>query len=100
MSHHVSSAIDLWKVGASLLVLTIVTVAVAFVHIPFPYNIIVALAIAVVKAWIVATYFMNLKWDEKFNAILLIAGIVFVLIFFGITMLDTLTRGEAIVPSF
>jgi cytochrome c oxidase subunit 4 len=100
MSHHVHSAVDLWKIGASLLVLTVVTVAVAFVHIPFPYNIVVALAIACVKAYIVATYFMNLKWDEKFNALLLIAGILFVIIFFGITMLDTLTRGPEIIPSF
>jgi cytochrome c oxidase subunit 4 len=99
MSHHVHTALDLWKVGASLLVLTFITVAVAFVHIPFPYNIVVALAIACVKAYIVATYFMNLKWDEKFNALLLVIGIVFVVIFIGIVLLDTLTR-EVVVPSF
>ena len=100
MSHHVSTATDLWKVGGALLFLTFITVAVAFIHIPFPLNIIVALAIAVVKAWIVATYFMNLKWDEKFNAVLLVTGILFVIVFFGIVMLDTMTRGPEIIPSF
>lgn len=92
MSHHVSSAKQLASVGIALVILTILTVAVAYIHIPSPFNVVVAIGIAVVKASLVAAFFMNLYWDTKFNLMLLLFGIIFITLLFGLTLLDTLFR--------
>lgn len=97
--HHISSAKFLWGVAISLFILTFLTVAVTWIHIPGPWNVIVAIGIAVVKATIVALFFMNLYWDSKFNVLLFIMSIVFFLLLVGITLLDTLYRVDP-APSF
>ena len=97
--HHVSSAKFLWGVGIALFFLTVITVAASWVHFPEPWNIVVALAIAVLKAGIVAAFFMNLYWDSKFNTMLLITSVIFFILLIGITLLDTLYRDNP-VPTF
>ena len=97
--HRVSSAKFLWGIGGSLFFLTVITVAVTYIHFPEPWNIVVALAIALVKATLVAAFFMNLYWDSKFNGILLITSILFFILMIAITLLDTLYRTDPI-PSF
>lgn len=97
--HHISSAKFLWGIGIALLILTIITVGVAFIEIPSPWNIVIAIAIAVVKASIVAAFFMNLYWDSRFNLLLLVVGILFFILLIGITLLDTLYRTDPL-PSF
>jgi len=52
-------------------------------------NVIVALIIALVKASLVALYFMHLKYDSLFNSIVLIGALLFVVLFIGISLLDT-----------
>lgn len=97
--HHISSAKFLWGVAISLFMLTFLTIFVTWVHIPEPWNVVVAIGIAVVKATIVAAFFMNLYWDSKFNVMLFIMSIIFFLLFIGVTLLDTLYRADPI-PSF
>ncbi|MEX0945109.1 MAG: cytochrome C oxidase subunit IV family protein [Balneolaceae bacterium] len=97
--HHISSAKFLWGVAISLFMLTFLTIFVTWVHIPEPWNVVVAIGIAVVKATIVAAFFMNLYWDSKFNVMLFIMSIIFFLLFIGVTLLDTLYRTDPI-PSF
>lgn len=97
--HHVSSAKFLWGIGGALFFLTVITVAVTYIHFPEPWNIVVALAIALVKATLVAAFFMNLYWDSKFNGMLLIMSIIFFVLMIAITLLDTLYRTDP-VPSF
>lgn len=97
--HHVSSAKFLWGIAIALFFLTFITVAVTWITIPEPWNVVVAVAIAVVKALLVVLFFMNLWWDEKFNVLLFIMGVVFFLLLVGITLLDTLYRVDP-VPSF
>lgn len=97
--HHISSAKFLWGIGIALFFLTFVTVAVTWIQIPEPWNVVVAIAIAVVKATIVALFFMNLWWDSKFNVLLFIMSIVFFILLIGITLLDTLYRSDPF-PSF
>jgi cytochrome c oxidase subunit 4 len=97
--HHISSAKFLWGVGISLFVLTFLTVAVTWIQIPEPWNVVVAISIAVVKALIVAAFFMNLYWDTKFNIMLFIMSVVFFGLLIGITLLDTMYRTDPI-PSF
>ena len=77
----------LFTVFAALLALTIVTVAVTYVDLG-AMNIWVALGVAVVKAALVALYFMHLRWDSPFNGIVLIAALVFVALFIIIAMMD------------
>jgi cytochrome c oxidase subunit IV len=97
--HHISSAKFLWGIGIALFFLTFITVAVTWIQIPEPWNVVVAIAIAVVKATIVALFFMNLWWDSKFNVLLFIMSVVFFILLIGITLLDTLYRVDP-VPSF
>lgn len=97
--HHVSSAKFLWGIGLALFVLTAITVAVTWVQIPAPWNVVVAISIALVKATIVALFFMNLYWDDKFNLMLLFLSLAFFILFIGITLLDTLYRSDP-TPAF
>ena len=97
--HHISSAKFLWGIGTTLFILTFITVAVTWISIPAPWNVVVAIFIAVVKATIVALFFMNLWWDSQFNVMLLITSVIFFLLLVGITLLDTLYRSDPI-PSF
>lgn len=89
--HAIPLKVLLYNAGA-LLVLTFLTVAVTWFHIPEPFNVIVAIAIATVKAVLVAMIFMNLYWDNKFNTVVMLSSMVFLLIFIVITLLDTLFR--------
>ena len=98
-SHHIASAKQLWAVAIALFFLTFVTVAVTYVEIPEPFNLVVALGVALVKAFLVAAFFMALWWDVKFNTMLLIAGVLFFILMFGVTLLDTMFRND-VVPSF
>ncbi len=75
--HHISSAKFLWGIGAALFFLTVITVAVTYIHFPAPWNIVVAISIAVVKATLVAAFFMNLYWDSKFNGMLLVVSLFY-----------------------
>ncbi len=70
-----------------LLVLTWLTVFV--VNFDFgDANIFIALGIAVVKAAVVALYFMHLRWDRPVNGLIFVGSIAAVALFIGITMLD------------
>jgi caa(3)-type oxidase subunit IV len=55
-----------WMVGAALFGLTVATVLVSKYHIPAPWGLIVGLAIAALKAGLVASVFMHLKWESKY----------------------------------
>lgn len=91
-THHISSLSTLMSVAGALLILTFLTVAVTWINIPEPFNVIVAIAIAVLKATLVAMFFMNLYWDSKFNSVVFLLSILFLVIFVSITLLDTLFR--------
>jgi len=85
---HVVEPRILFATFAALLVLTVLTVAVTLVDLG-PLNIWIALFVAVVKAALVALYFMHLRWDNPFNSVILICAFFFVAIFIGTTIIDT-----------
>lgn len=97
--HHISTNKTLLGTAGALLILTVLTVVVHYIHIPDPWSIIVAMGIAVFKATLVALFFMNLYWDERFNTMLLISSLAFFGLLVGLTLLDTLYRAE-VLPSF
>ena len=82
-----------------LLVLTVVTVAITLVDLG-NLNLITALAIAVVKASLVLLYFMHLRWDRPFNALVLISALVFVMVFVGLALLDTFQYQPDVIPGY
>jgi cytochrome c oxidase subunit 4 len=49
----------------------------------------IAMVIAGIKATLVCTIFMHLKWDRPLNAIFFLISIVFVAVFLAFTVLDT-----------
>jgi cytochrome c oxidase subunit 4 len=79
-------------VGIGLLILTAITVSVSFIDFG-PFNVTIALAIASVKALLVAFFFMHLFWDNKLYLIVFGASLLFLTIFLTLTMFDTTTRG-------
>jgi len=81
------------KVFAGLLFFTLLTVAVAEVHLG-EWNFFVAVGIATIKASLVALFFMHLKDDARFNALIFVSSLLFMGIFFVYTMNDTNYRGQ------
>jgi len=72
-----------------LIVLTGLTYAVTFVDLG-AMNVWIALLIAVVKAGAVTMYFMHLRYDKPFYGVVLITSLLFVVLFIGISLMDTL----------
>lgn len=91
--HHIVPKSVLFGVFGALIVLTIITVAVAYVPLG-PLNIPVAVGIAATKATLVVLYFMHLKYDNPVNALTFTIGIIFVGLFIGITLVDTIFWGD------
>ncbi|MFI5382067.1 MAG: cytochrome C oxidase subunit IV family protein [Tepidisphaerales bacterium] len=91
---HIVSPGLLIAVFGGLITLTILTVTVSYaessmlIHLGW-LSIWVALGIAVVKAGLVALYFMHLRWDSPFNGAILIIALIFVVTFIGFAVLDT-----------
>lgn len=94
---HIMPAWVLLAVWATLMILTVVTVAVTLVDLG-DLNIWVAMLIAVAKASLVGLYFMHLRYDSPFHAIILIAALLFVAIFIGISSLDVTQYQQQMAP--
>ena len=84
---HVMPLPVLFGVFAALLVLTGCTVLVSVVDLG-RLEIWVGLAIAVVKATLVATYFMHLRYDKLMNTVLLVFSVIFLALFLTLVLVD------------
>ena len=84
---HVVPVTYLVGAGVALLVLTVITVATHSVDMG-EANLPVALAIAMVKATIVALIFMHLRWDRPFNLLVLVGSSLFVLLMLAFAAMD------------
>jgi cytochrome c oxidase subunit 4 len=85
---HVVPLPVLLAVFTTLLVMTLLTVAVTWLNLG-SWNLIIALGIATFKAALVVLFFMHLRYDNPFYAIVFIAALFFVALFLGLTLLDT-----------
>ena len=97
MSAHVASIRTLVAVFVALAVLTVLTAAVAYRDLGW-LNTPVALGIAVFKASLVVWYFMGVRWNTPLTKVVVVAGLFWLLIMFGLTMSDYLTRPWIGVP--
>jgi cytochrome c oxidase subunit 4 len=85
---HVTPVRLLIGVWAALMVLTVITVAVTSVDLGSRANLVVAMAIATVKAGLVVTYFMHLRWDRPFHTLVFLGSLLFVSLFISMTLFD------------
>jgi cytochrome c oxidase subunit IV len=85
---HISSAKFYYAIFGALIFFTCLTVAVSYVHLG-PANLAVAVLIASIKASLVVTFFMHLRYDNKFNATMFVCGLLFIGVFFAYTLNDT-----------
>ena len=86
---HVVPVRILLAVFVALIILTFLTVGVTKVDFG-GLNVWIALGVAVAKAALVALYFMHLRWDSPYNSLALIVALVFVSLFIGFTLKDSL----------
>ena len=84
---HVMPIPVLLGVFTALLLLTGCTVLVSIFDLG-RLEIWVGMAIAVVKATLVATYFMHLRYDKLMNTVLLVFSVIFLALFLTLTLVD------------
>ena len=84
---------------ASLAVLTLMTVGVAYLHLPHAAGVVIALVIAALKVYLIASFFMHLRgeghlinWSVAACCVLVLILLVFVLPDLGIHPLEEAAR--------
>jgi cytochrome c oxidase subunit 4 len=90
--HHIASVQLYMVIFTALIVGTILTVVVAKFDFGFMNNI-VMLAIACTKALLVVLYFMHVRWSSRLTWVVAASGFFWLLIMFGLTMADYMSRG-------
>jgi cytochrome c oxidase subunit 4 len=102
---HVHSVQFYVGILAALMALTIITVATSYIdidgfiqpgtpHGAGGFNLGLAMIIATMKASLVVTFFMHLREDARFNALVFIGSVLFAGVFLAYTLNDTANRGE------
>jgi cytochrome c oxidase subunit 4 len=98
MSTHTEHAVDTKAETAkylitlvALLILTAITVGASYINFGSG-NIVIALTIATIKATIVALIFMHLLHDKPVNAVIAVAGFIFLGIFLMFDFIDVGSR--------
>jgi cytochrome c oxidase subunit 4 len=97
MSGHVAPKSLYYTIFAALMVLTGVTVAVAFVNLG-ALNFTVAIAIAIFKASLVVLFFMHAKYSSRLTKLIIATGFFFLIVLFGLTLTDYVSRGWLTAP--
>ena len=98
---HIVPVRVLLTVFAVLLAFTVLTVAVAELPATWVdlgrWNLWIAIGIATVKASLVALYFMHLRYDNPFYALIFVTALVFLAVFLSLTLMDTLQYAPTII---
>jgi cytochrome c oxidase subunit 4 len=90
---HISPVPFYVAIFVALLFFTVLTVGQSYVDLG-KLNLLVVILIATAKASLVVTFFMHLRHDNKFHALIFVCGLLFIGVFFAYTMNDTEHRGE------
>lgn len=102
---HVHSVRLYVMVFLALIALTVITVLTSYVDIDGfirpdtpagagGMNLVVAMLIATTKAFCVCAWFMHLKDDSRFNALVFLGSVLFAGVFLAYTLNDTAYRGQ------
>jgi cytochrome c oxidase subunit IV len=92
MSGHVAPKSMYYAVFAALIFGTALTVGVAFIDLGAMNNVLM-LGIAITKALLVILFFMHVRWSSRLTWVVAASGFFWLLILFGLTMTDYLSRG-------
>ena len=92
MSGHVAPKSLYYAVFLALIIGTGLTVLVARYDLG-PLNNIVMMTVACTKALLVVLFFMHVRWSSRLTWVVAGSGFVWLLIMFGLTMADYMTRG-------
>ena len=90
--HHVVPVKVYLAVFGALMVFTAATVGAAYLDLGVMNNVIM-LGLAVLKATLVVLFFMHVRYSTRLIPLVVVGGVVFLVILFGITMSDYMSRG-------
>jgi cytochrome c oxidase subunit IV len=89
---HVAPKSLYYIIFLALMVGTALTVAAAFVDMG-AFNNVIMLTIACTKALLVVLFFMHVRWSSRLTWVIAASGFVWLLIMFGFTLADYMSRG-------
>ncbi len=98
MAGHVAPIKMYITIFGSLMVFTAITVVVAFVNLG-ALNFPVAISVAIFKATLVILFFMHLKYSSRLTKLVCGSAFFFLIVLFGLTMSDYLSRGWFTAPN-
>jgi cytochrome c oxidase subunit 4 len=90
-AHHVIPLQVYVKVFATLICLTVITVLASKFDFG-AWNTVIAFGIATVKAVLVASIFMHLKYDNMMNRVIILSAVFFLIVLYFFCSIDELTR--------
>ena len=96
--NHILPPSLIFKVGAALMIFTVLTVAVAHIDLG-RWNFFIAMLVATIKASLVAMIFMNLKYDSRENSVIFGTSFIFLAIFIVLAGTDIFFRGDVYVKA-
>jgi caa(3)-type oxidase subunit IV len=92
-AHYIIPDMTIIKTLIALLILTGITVGLSYVNLGTG-NFIIGIIVATIKAFLVASIFMNLSHDDKSNAVIFVSAFFFLAIFIGLVIPDFMFRGD------
>ena len=99
MSEHVLPVRTYVFTFIALMALMVLTAFLSTVPMGRELNTVVALFIAAVKAALVLLFFMHLKYESYvLSTVVFVAGLFWLLIFFGLTIIDYFSRMKLGIP--
>jgi cytochrome c oxidase subunit IV len=81
-----------WRTCAALMLLLALTWTIGYINLGL-FNVIIALAIAIIKAVLVALFFMHIKGSSRLLHLAAAVGVIWLLILLSLTLTDYFTRG-------
>jgi caa(3)-type oxidase subunit IV len=84
-AHYIIPDMTIIKTLIALLILTGITVGLSYVNLGTG-NFIIGIIVATIKAFLVASIFMNLSHDDKSNAVIFVSAFFFLAIFIGLVI--------------
>ncbi len=97
MPEHIASKKIYYFVFVALLILTVATWQIAYIDLG-RWNTVVMLLIAILKAGLVATFFMHLRWSHSMMRLVLFAALFWLAILITLTVGDVFTRNTVSHP--
>jgi cytochrome c oxidase subunit 4 len=81
-----------WRNCAALMLLLALTWIIGYINLGM-FNVIIALAIAIIKALLVALFFMHIKGSSRILHLAATVGVIWLFIMLSLTLTDYFTRG-------